>query len=185
MREYSDFQRENKTLIVNNKDDLIQFITMRQMFTLLQYFLIHKLDMEKVYEVTDKMTVKIGTDTVKLTFFPDEIEAYRSSFQWAVLSHFTTNIFEGVKRYCKKTNQYDKMKKQGWFLYFKTLRHSFSHDCRWAFRNVPKDKFPIKYHNSILHSDLDDKPISSEQYDIVTFWELTKDVRNFVSDKLK
>lgn len=182
---YVDFQRENKTLIVNSKNDLLQFIEMRRVFTLLQLFLIRKLDMEKVYEVTDNMTVTINTDTVRLKLYPDEVEAYRSSFQWAVLSHFTVNIFEGVKRYCQKTHQLDKMKKQEWFLYFKTLRHSFSHDNRWAFRDIPHDKFPITYHNITLDHSLNDEPMSSSHYNVYVFWDLTKGVSKFVRDELK
>lgn len=139
--ESNDFLRENKTLVVNTKHDLDQFITMRQVFTLLQFFLINKLDMEKVYDVTNDMIVSIGSEQVKLKLYPEEVEEYRSSFQWAVLSYFTTNIFESVKRYCLKTNQYEKMKKQEWFLFFKTVRHSFSHDARWAFRDVPPKNF--------------------------------------------
>lgn len=182
---YVDFQRENKTLIVNSKEDLLQFIMMRQTFLLLQYFLIHKLDMEKVYEVTDGMTLKIDNDTIKLKFYPDELDAYRSSFQWAVLSHFTVNIFEGVKRYCLKTNQYDKMKRQDWFLFFKIIRHSFSHDSRWAFRDIPQDKFPIKYYDSTLSYALNEEPMSSKEYNLSIFWKLTKNVYNFVKVELK
>ena len=185
MVEYSDFLRENKTLIVNDKNDLLQFITMRQVFTLLQFFLINKLDMEKVYDVTNDMVVDIGDEKVRLKLYSEEKEAYRSSFQWAVLSHFTTNIFEGVKRYCLKTNEYEKMKSQEWFMFFKTVRHSFSHDCRWAFRDVPLDKFPIKYKNSVLNIKLKDEPMSSEYFDVTTFWNLTKDVQKFIREKLK
>lgn len=182
---HTSFQRDNKTLDVKTKDELFQFVTMRQMFLFLQFYLIEKLDKEKVYGNIDGMTLKIGDDTIKLHYFEDEMDAYISSFQWAVLGHNTVNIFEGIRRYCNNTKQFSKFKNQPWYLYFKIVRHSFSHDCRWNFNEKDESEFPVKYDDCCLYYNWNKKPMTSDGFSIVTFWHLTKDVLNFIKNELQ
>ena len=158
---------------------------MRQMFVILQFYLIDKLDRDKVYENIDGMKIKMFDQTVKLTFFSDEMEIYFSSLQWSALSHYTVNIFEGIKRYCKMSGQWDKFQKESYFTYFYIVRNSFSHDSRWNFGNIKSDKFPITYKKSKIFHNEEKQPMTSQVYGLESFWHLTNEIISFIDQKLK
>ncbi len=173
------------SLNVKTTEDLIQYVVMRQVFVLMNFSIISRLDMKELIKQFNLKPVKLGKIEAQLTLFEDEELSYISQFEWSVLSHYTVNIFESVKRYCKNSGQLDKMKNKSWYLYFSTVRHSFSHDSRWAFKAVKSEQFPINYKVWTLDKDLEEKPISSKHYSVESFWFLMNDVLDFIKNDLR
>ncbi len=178
-------ERDEKHLDVKSPSQLKQFITMRQMFVILQFYLMDKLDREKVYENIDGMEIQMYGQKVKLTFFDDEMEMYFSSLEWSALSHYTVNIFEAIKRYCKMTGQWDKFQQESYFTYFYVVRNSFSHDSRWNFGKIKSDQFPIAYKKSQIFYNEEKQPMTSQGFGLGSFWHITNEIISFIDEKLK
>lgn len=178
-------ERHLKHLDVQSASELKQFIVMRQMFVILQFYLIEKLNKDKVYENIDGMEIELYGSKIKLHYFRDEMDAYLSDFQWAVLSNYTVNIFEGIKRYCKMSGQWDKFQKEQYFTYFYVVRNSFSHDSRWNFGKIKYKNFPLKYKKHIIYFNEQKQPMASQGYSFESFWHLTNEILGFVDKKLK
>ncbi len=178
-------EHDDKHLDVQSASELKQFIVMRQMFVILQFYLMDKLDREKVYENINGMEIQFYGQRVKLTFFDDEMDLYFGSLEWAALSHYTVNIFEGIKRYYKMSGQWDKFQKESYFTYFYVVRNSFSHDSRWNFGKIKSDKFPLSYEKSKIFYNEEKQPMTSQGFSLESFWNLTNEILSFVDQKFK
>jgi len=97
-----------------------------------------------------------------------------------------TVSWELVSAYCRDTNQYDKLRAQPWYQFFRIIRNSLSHDFRF---NLPKDKAtgqPLtgSWRGRAISAADDGKliPVSFLGWD--GLWEMFADLRLFVDKEL-
>lgn len=176
---------ENNVLDVSTKDELFQFVMMRQIFLLFGQKLIDTSNADEVFDSINEKEIVLPTGKrVKVKLYKDEQKVYVSQIQNSLLTYITINIFEGVKRYCNKTNQHSKFTNQKWYLYFYIIRNSISHDMRVNFGRIAKKSLPVQYNTAILTFEDAGKPLEPIFFDTHIFWHLTLDLMNFIDEDL-
>lgn len=177
---------ENNVLDVSTKDELFQFVMMRQIFLLFGQKIINTSNADEVFDSINGKEITLPTGKhVKVKLYKDEQQVYISQIHNSLLTYITINIFEGVKRYCNKTNQHSKFTNKNWYLYFYIIRNSISHDMRINFGRIPKKSLPVQYKTAILTFEDAGKPLDSIFFDVHIFWHLTLDLMNFIKEDLE
>lgn len=134
----------------------------------------------KFVETIENIPISINNQTINVTLpnlNPDKIEGI-------FIFNSIISSYESLKKYLNETKQFDKFRKQKFYLYFTVLRHSFTHDYTWNFGKY-LDQLPISYNGNSLTTKMDKTELRFEDFNGNTLWKLLEDVRIFVKNDLK
>lgn len=93
-------------------------------------------------------------------------------------------LFETTKAYCQTTNQFDLLKTQPWYQFWRIVRNCFSHDMTFQFNEYDKPLLPVTWSGVTLDLSLEGKSLTHGRLSREKLRELLEEVRRFIEVEL-
>ena len=102
-----------------------------------------------------------------------------------VIKSCVTDLFEVIMDYCDSTKQKDRFKNQSFYNYLESIRHCFSHNYRFEFRDKTLKKLPFSWNGYEINKSLNGENFDFSIFPPNMFMELFNEIVTFVEKDLK
>jgi hypothetical protein len=94
------------------------------------------------------------------------------------------DLFELTKKYCKKTNQQNKLTAMPWYQFWRILRNCFSHNFKFEFDEYDQKKLPVSWGGVTIDVSFEGRNLTHGNFSREKIWVFLSEVREFIAKEL-